>query len=84
VRDQLLLGTVGGIADVDATVSLVGGEETTYLTGAQVGERHTFPRVALPSVLGETDCRHALLEAAQHATGFDRLELVGIADQDES
>ena len=84
VRDQLLLGAVGRVADVDATVSVVRGEEATHLAGAQVGERDTFPGVTLSAVLGEPDCRHPLLEAAQHAAGFDRLELMGITDQDES
>ena len=33
----MLLGVVGRVADVDATVRLVRGEEATDLAGAQVG-----------------------------------------------
>ena len=83
VGDELLPEPKLGGRHRDPLVLPVRLEELRRVAIPQLGERRALPERPLASVLGELEHVDAIGQTSEEAAGLDRLELVGVANEDD-
>ncbi len=80
--DQILAGLVAGVGDMDHSARLIGGERLAGAAGGQMPCSVALPVFMLATNLGDLDMGMPLGDRAERRARLDRLQLLGIADQD--
>src|SRR3569623_678767 len=81
--DQLAPRLIAGFGSVDAPALVVRSDCLGRSPGSELSGRIALPVVALAADLSDLDAAVALSGRAECPAGLDRLELLGVADQDD-
>jgi len=80
--DQLAARLVAGRRGMDHAMVAIGIEGEVRPSRGQMPRGVTLPSLALAADLADLDMGQTLAQGAERRAGFDRLQLLGIADQD--